>query len=336
MMRWGPIGIELGSGTLSACQVSRGHVRAWATVQRRGDRSDAQEAERLAGVLRRRGFIGREVVAAVPEHAAMNALLDVPSRSSSAPVEQIARGEMARLHRVDPGAIECAFWDLPAHARQREGLELFGVGCAHEAGEALVESLWSAGYEVAAIDARVCALARACAHMTPAGGLGVIVDLGDTSSTLIVVCDGTIVYERGLEGLGLDRARRTLGGDLGLESEIVEHVVMREGMVESFGDERDEWALLGAARDVLGDWLQDVARECTSAVAYALERYSQEHADTVVLTGSGACVPGIEGALGRILGREVLLWEPHLNADGLGTQGPALACACGLALWGDA
>ena len=143
LLGWGrsSIGVEIGNRQIAAVQLdgSGRRVLAAAMVARKaGPAGEAaaeteapsdipreasgafgsEEAHRLESVLYRQGFTGNQIVLAVPDGKLMTAVLELPSRASGAPVDQLARVELGRLHKRDPGEFEMGCWDVPRPARQ--------------------------------------------------------------------------------------------------------------------------------------------------------------------------------------------------------------------------
>ncbi len=327
------IGLHLGKGWASGVQLRPGgRLRAWMRVETGVDDPDAETVARIAKILDRRGFEGRRVTLCAPDDDTISALLEVPDRSSGAPVDQIVRSELARLARSEAGGLCAASWDLPAHARQREGASVLGVALDEDAGERLCAMFDDAGLQVVAIDARFCAVARACGSITREQELAGIVEICPGASRIIVLLRGTIVYERSLPSCGLDGLIATLVRELRIDEEIAVHLLLHEGLCERFGDERDGWVRLGAAREAIASWAENLARECETALRFSRERYRCEEASVLVLAGRGAQTPGLASFLEPIVGTRTHRWSP---CDALGDGAPdepALATALGLAM----
>jgi Tfp pilus assembly PilM family ATPase len=208
--RRSPIGIDVGARAVKAVQLRAvaGHrwaVAAWACIPRAlADNAvngapqaasvtaplSAAEVRRLHDVLDRQGFRGRDVVLAVPSSRLMSASLDLPPRSSGAPVDSIARAEFARAHKLplDPPNFEFEHWELPAPARAGRTAQALAVGCTHADADAVIQPFEDDGLDVLAFDAEAWALARACAPLAaPPGRITALLDLGWNGCRLVVV-----------------------------------------------------------------------------------------------------------------------------------------------------
>lgn len=342
--RTSTIGVHLGGRYLAAAQVvrcgTRVRLESAVVIERAmlGDELGVEEIARLGEVLDRRGFAGRTVTLALPYRALLTSYLDLPPRASGAPVEQIARAEMARTNRLKPGTIEVALWDLPAVGRAGHGSPALAVACTHEAGESLAALFEAGGLEVAAIDAGSCALARATDPVLgEADGLGAIIEIGWRSSRLVVVKASIVVYERVLTGVGQQSVREALMDKLDLDEEIADYLLERVGLLEREGDDRESWELLGEAHTLIREWVEALGREAEASIEYALRRYGHDRIARVVLVGANASMPGLADELGEALhatvgtpgpGELIDCQDKTIEVAGDGR----LVCALGLAL----
>src|SRR5438067_4365512 len=115
------IGLDLGSRVVKATQLQwsrRGwRVRAVAAVPRALEQSPEQTAAQLAGVLERQAFAGRRVILGAPVRKLVCEMLDLPPRTSGAPIEVIAKAELGQAARLESRRFEMCCWDVPSSAR---------------------------------------------------------------------------------------------------------------------------------------------------------------------------------------------------------------------------
>lgn len=313
----GPIGLDIGHRCIKAAQLShlagKARLEAAMTLERREEGaplSDA-EAQRLAEVLRRRGFTGRRVVTAVPGEALLANVLTLPPAGSGAPLEQIARAEMARAHRCETDAMEVAFWPLPAPARANEGAQSLAVACEHESAETLLDAMAGAGLDVVALDVDGCALARACRSLLDeAQGIVAAVDLGWHGARLVLLHGGTVIYERMLGGVGLASVAQIIERDGRLEADLVRHLLCRVGL-STPPDDSPYTRLSGMLRNALEAHFTAVTQEVRLSLAYAANQYrGTKVGQRLLLVGGGAEVPGLAEHLGDALDAEVRAVRP--------------------------
>jgi Tfp pilus assembly PilM family ATPase len=305
----GPIGLDLGARHVKAAQLRRARdgtltVEALATFPRAGPSEnpctiDATEARRVGDVLFRRGFVGRELVLAVPDERLMTASLELPPRSADVPLDQIARAEFARTLKADSDAFEFAYWDLPAPARASRATHVMGVGCLHAHAEPVIDAFADSGtgLEVVGLDVGPCALTRAAAAWIAADDeITALVDVGWGAARLLVAHRGVVCYQRGLPGYGVERLKRALGDQLGVDNaDLLDHLLRHVSL--------DSDAAVGAveaavptpqgpaaeeAQRAMRAHLDAVLAEVVTSLAYSSHQYPDAAARRVLLCGGGA------------------------------------------------
>lgn len=344
-----PIGVDLGPRTMSAVQLSiaggsgRLRVEAAASIERAHSAGPAgalttEEAARLADVLYRQGFEGRRIVLAVPDHALLTGLLELPPRSSGAPLDQLARMELARIHRRDPESLEVACWDIPSPNRSGEFSHVMAAACDHGEASRLLDPLEESGLRVLALDARAWAMARA---LPPAPGpapleppISAVLDMDEAGSILAVVRAGVVVYDRLMPDAGLGAARTRLAKELRVEADIASYL-LQQGLVST--SPADTGPTNGGAGPLLQEFVQGLVGELRSALDFAVHRYPGS-VDRVAIIGPGASLPGVAAALAEGLGLPAAAAAPRDLAEcpellGPIASDPGLTAALGLALW---
>ncbi len=153
-------------------------------------------------VLARHAFDGDEVVLGLPPERQLSVVAELPARSTGAPVDLLAREELARQARVSAEGVRSACWALPggAGARQRSETEsVMVLGCLTDDAENLLVPMIEAGARVLALDTRSGALARCAGEMLGAGdGLWALLHVDPDATILVMMLGGVVVYERAL------------------------------------------------------------------------------------------------------------------------------------------
>src|SRR4051812_44424876 len=121
-----PIGLDLGARRVKAIQLEHGpdgpRIAAAAVAPQSGSGAGgaivtAAEVAGLSDLLYRTGFEGQQVVLAAPSGQLLTGVMELPPRAADGkhqvPVEQIARMELARSHKIAPDSFEMGSWDLP-------------------------------------------------------------------------------------------------------------------------------------------------------------------------------------------------------------------------------
>lgn len=303
----GPIGLDVGSTRIKAVQLRHGPtgpelVHATSIQRMRaGEPFGPAEAARLAGVLRRQGFVGHRVVTSLPPGKLLSGVMELPPVSSGAPLDLIARQELARATKSDPGAIEVSWWVLPGGARAAEGTHAMAVGCKHEDALELLDAMSAADLDVLAIDAPATALATAVAPMSgSAGELSGMVDIGHSGAMVVMLLGRMVVYERVLGECGVGRLLDGLAARLGAERADAEVLLKSVGCRgNSAGGEphpgrrsTDEEDVRADVRAVATGFVDALIGELRLSMSYAMRRFDAPM-PRVLLTGGAAAMPGL-------------------------------------------
>lgn len=344
-----PIGLVVGPESASAVQLVRSgqrwrlHAAASLARSQPGAGLTAEEAERLVSVLDRRGFVFGHVVAAAPVGACESAVLELPSRATGAPVEQIARGEMARTMRCDAGAIEVGAWELPSGGKPGNGAGgpagTMVVACRSAEADAMVGAMADAGADVVAIDAPCLALARSCADWLTPGSVSAVLELGPDSARAVVTYGYSVIYERMLPEGSMGALRKALAEQLKIEPEVARYLLAHHGL-DGPAPEDATVGRLDEARRTMSDRLGALVEEVRTSIAYSGARYAGTPGGRLLLVGEGAQTPGLEKLLGEGTGVETRVVRPVDVADipdALNEAGrdASLMGALGLALWNE-
>ncbi len=345
----GPIGVSFDSRWMRAAQVRRAgagwEVLAALRLERRGEGLGRllgpADGEVLGGALRRQGFAGSRVVLAGGPHVVPLMALDLPPRSSGAPLDQIAAMEISRAQRLAEGSFSLATWDIPeGEGRPGRGelTRVMAAFCPHGAGEELCAALDGQGLDVVALEPEAFVAARAMAPLMSGSGSVALARCGwDELEVCLVGAGGAPAFHRSIPEQGLSVLYRTIGQRTGFRREVVDAVL--GGLGEARADERSpgEISRHEVSRCVQ-DHVQAVAGEVQRSVSYAAGRLGLGEVRGVLLEGEGAELPGLGEAIG---GRLAASWRVgHAGAlarfgPGLARLGacPALAGAIGAAMW---
>lgn len=316
----GPIGLDIGSRLVKAVQLARGANGAWTTralsvfprATNNGGKLDVNEANRIGDVLFRQGFIGREIVLAIPDDKLLAANLELPPRSGEIPLDQIARAEFGRSLKVESEALEFAYWDLPAPARAARATHVMGVGCRHSDCEPAIDAFEAAGYELRAMEVEACALTRACFPVSaPPDQITAIVDIGWQAVRLFVVYQSVVSYRRTLAGMGLARAVKEIARLLGIteDHESMPQILGLATLAEAPATADVPTDIAGGIDDVrrlLQSHFDAVASEVTTSLSYTGHQYPDAPVRRVLLTGGGARIDGLPAHLSARLNVETI------------------------------
>lgn len=322
-----PIGLDLGVTTLRAVQLQRRRGR-WETLDaiemsrlHPGQAFDEDEARRLAGVLRRRSFVGRSLVVSLPNRDLIRGLVEVNDKTEGGPMLEAAL-EIERTHGLEPGSYELAAWMPPASGARRQTAVCVN-GCKHDASRSLLKAFDAAGLTVGALDSRACAIGRVLE--TPGNQpqeLTAVLDIESDSTELILLHQGNVVYQRALIDAGLDQAEKRLA-EHGLDADTARHCVTTIGL----GDLEHTHA--EPVRKALVGFISSLVQEAEPALDYAARIYTDLPIQRFAVVGSGASVP----ALGYELQQQLRLDQTASPIEVASlADAPTFAVALGLTL----
>ncbi len=343
------IGLDVGSRCIKAVQFARSrkglNISAIACIERsgKGERGTllAAEAGSLREVFARQGFRGRAVVLAGAPGRMLSGVMELPPRSSGAPIDQIARMELARANGCPPDSLELSWWELPAGKRAQDGTHVFAVGLRHADAHEAIDGLEAAGMEVRALDSGTLGISRLCALLStsPATPVTGLLDIGWSGTSVAVLLGTTLVYQRLLPAMGMSHLHSRLVSELLIDAEAAEFVIRRVGVSNELSEEQRNWELLEDARSVVADHADSISAELKASLSYATRRHDATGAASVLASGGGASVPGLLDRVQRASEERIRAIRPADIAaspkDPLAAtlaMDPRLACAAGLAL----
>ena len=324
------IGIELDQHEFRAVQLVREgdtkRVHAWAVFPRLSNEHIAQdspyghpcesEMQWAMSILGRRGFKGTAVSLAPQTRDCGQHVFELPPPESGAPLEQLARIEVARARKCDPNAFEFGFWDLPQRGRSNESM---AVACASDAIKGMMQAYEAGGMSVAGIDIPELAIMRGVLDTpsvgiaTPDPEIDAVLLVNWFSSLAIVTLGHRIVYVRRIA----HGARR-----------VWEHATNRFGLSESsaravfnqdYSGEHAEqiervcsacWAALS----------KDLASELDVAIAYVSHSFRMAPLGKVVMGGYGAMNQTLLSRLDSVLGIPVVASAPQALTEAMAGQ----------------
>jgi Tfp pilus assembly PilM family ATPase len=281
--------------------------------------------------MHRVGFRGNKIVLAAPVEKMIGGALQLPAADNAAR-SNFARVELARQSRCTPDALEVNCWDIPS-ARELpvDSARVMVLGLRHEDASPVLDPYEQAGFDVVALDARPCALARASAPFCSADSDSVtaILELEWTSALIVLLHRGVIIYERKLAAVGLEACHDQLCKKLGLAPEAAYHL-MENG-------ESGEFLPRPIARLLRGQ-VDSIGAEIRASVDYAAqEQIADGQVRQILLCGEGAQRRGIDAELSNLLCAPVTPLTPaglFHGAQATGAiQSPAMVTALGLAMF---
>ncbi|HED54912.1 MAG TPA: hypothetical protein ENJ00_12040 [Phycisphaerales bacterium] len=204
---------------------------------------------RLIHSFERQGVWVRDVVLGAPPDELSSAVLELPPRSSGAPIEQLARAE---LERDGIGPMEVAVWDLPDGPRTRAH-EYLVVGLGYEISNGLIEPFRRLDIGVIAIEPAVSAIGRATGN-----GRRLVIDFGLNSARMYAYDDSQVLFLRTIQfdskHVDIDRVFR--GIDNNIEYLVGRFPALEDARILLVGENR---ALSGLAKLIESEYETSVS-----------------------------------------------------------------------------
>ncbi|MDR9468846.1 type IV pilus assembly protein PilM [Marinospirillum sp.] len=207
------------------------------------------------------------------------------------------------------------------------------VACRRETTEQLDQVLEEAGLQPVVIDVENLAIERAIRLITSQlpsqqdGQIVAVADIGATTTTLNILCDGEIIY-----------SRDQMFGGKQLTDEIQRH----------YGLSREEAGFAKKRGDLPSDYFTEILEPFKTATVHQIERQLQlfyssstyHDIDYLILAGGSSAIDGLPQMAQHHIGSPTLLANPfanmvlsdRVNAAALAQDAPAMLIACGLAM----
>lgn len=301
------IGISFDGRFIKAAQLAR-HNGQWALaaalhVGREGGegRLAPDDIRQLRDIFARQGFVGRRLVVGLPQRELLTSVLDLPPRSSGAPVDRIAKVELGRMHDHDAGAMEVVCWELPSTQQAKDTAQSMAVGCPHTVAEPILDDFERQGLEVQALDCESLAVLRACHGQLAEGGMTAVLDLGWDSAELLLTYQGAIVYQRTMPDVALSSETQALAESLEIDPGAVDLILSRP-LLPNQTDDEDEQAFYNTVETSVHSHWERVLAELAAPFSYVAHQFPNGQVQRLLLTGRGAGSPGIAEHFGQRLG----------------------------------
>lgn len=305
MMNWpsltncSPIGVDVGERYIKALQFSRSsgkwRISAAAGMKRehQGAGVTGPEVRRLREKLIESGFSGNRLVLAVPSEKLLTGIMELPPANSGAPIETLARSEMARMHKCDPQSFEMASWQLPSPARAANTTFVMGAACTHADADSLLDCFEAEGFRVERLEIQSQAIARACGPLLKESrGLAGILDIGWTAPRLVLLYNGVVIYERKLPKSAYGAMVEELAGQLDADAAAV------EGMLSDADQAEPHTEAISAG---LERYVARMIEEMKIPLSYVSNQYPDSSADQLLLVGGGARLGGLDRQLAEAM-----------------------------------
>ncbi len=328
--RLSAIGLDVDAHEFRAVQLTGGAggdigVLAWAVFPRRNPDLVTEENARIpdpdelawaSSILWRRGFVGSNISVAPTTAECTSHVIELPPASSGAPLDQLARMEVARARKCNPSEFELGFWELPAKGRTSETL---AVACSRTGVDTILERYQRGGLTPVGIDLIELAVRRGVMAgdrdglAQAEGEINASLHISWTSSQAALTLGNTVVYirriERGSSGvwqhatdrykLSENAARAVLNGGQGDEARTQFEKILKAS-----------WASLAA----------ELASELDVAMAYVSHSFRSAPLGKISLSGYGVGNPVLGEQIDKVLGIPLVHAAPRALIEAIDTD----------------
>lgn len=302
--KFGMIGVEISPRSVRLAQLcfegAKARLHALAEFDRLDENSPlVAEAQRIAGVLRRRGFVGVRLAVCLTPDQVMASEMELPPLASGAPVHRLAAAELGRAYKTDPGAMEVAVWEIPVPARQAGAATCMAAACSHETSGAIIAAFDAAGLDVRRVEPRETALARACLpRLADRDAITLLVSLRLRGSRIMGIQNSTIVLDRALDAGDLHRLYHEAGEASGVDAGDVS-LVLAEVL---FGGETLELheSTRAAVRGSLDRFGSGLIEEIHTACEYVGRRFGGRNVARMLIASDGPEADAIADLLSAV------------------------------------
>jgi len=325
------IGLEIDAHEFHAVQLIRSpkgiSTLAWAKFPRRDEHGDtpresfpeSDELRWAASILGRRGFVGNTVSIVLSSASCSSHVIELPPAESGAPIEQLARMEIARAQRCSPDDFEFGYWGLPSKGRSEESI---AVAIPRTTIDQAIEVYEQGGLIPGGIDLIELAIHRASetGKIAVETEINALLHISWSSSLAVLTLGDQVVYvrriERGVSSVwDLARGRYKLssrGADAVLDSNP------SDSDSESFAKiHRSAWTGLAT----------ELANELDVATAYVSHSFRMAPFGKIRTSGYGGGNKIIEEQLDKVLGIPIECTPPSALMDGIGMGGESRVLA---------
>lgn len=187
------VGIDVGADTLRAVALRHQGIKCEVVAAAESGRTPNHphptqlDVQRLVQAMERQGVTIQNVVVGAPPERVLSSMVELPPRSSGAPIDSLAQAEVAKSIN---GNFESYIWDLPESPRQKV-TEYFALAYSHEDAGELLAPFEAEGIRVIAIEPELTALSRVTGSNNR-----VVLDIGGKGARLYAYEGRNVLFAR--------------------------------------------------------------------------------------------------------------------------------------------
>lgn len=334
------VGIDISSTAVKLLELSRSdrryRIESWVieplppeVVRDKQITDNDAVTNAIRRALERSGCKLKHAAAAVAGSAVITKIMTLPSGLSEDDLEGQVQVEAAQFIPYPLEDISLDFYVLGN--RGTELVDVVMAACRTETVDARVGAIEAAGLTMEKVDVEAFAIARAAElfpvmQQAPIDSVSAIFDIGATTTTMVVVREGRMVYTRehafGGRALVEDVQRR-----YGLSAEEAQSAIRSGSLPESY------------IEDVLPGFRHNVAVQLGRLLQYFYAGSEFSRVDQIIVSGGVAVVPDLAAAISAEIDVPCHIGNPLADMGRAGRvparaieEGASMMIACGLAL----
>lgn len=286
--------LDLGTNSMRLIQLSGDSDRGWTLekfayvpiepkiTQDTSEVGRRKLAEYILGAKEQAGIRTKNVALGLPARKTYTAVVEVPN----APIKEISNSIKYGADQYIPMAVEDAEVDyavLGVSPNDPLKAEVLITSTAKDYAEESMENLEKIGLNVIAQEPEPLAMARALAPIGLADAR-MLIDLGETSTDLVVVYQGAPRLVRSIPG-GLASLAKTVSTSLDIHDDQARQYILRFGLAQ---DKMD-----GKVFKALDTTLETFSMELGKSVRFFQQKYVGSQVGGIVLSGFAGVIPFI-------------------------------------------
>lgn len=338
------IGLDISSSAVKLLELTRKgdrfHVESYAVeplppnaVSDKQITDPTLVADAIRRAINRAGTRTRQVAVAVSGTAVISKIIEMPAALSEDELEEQIHAEADQYIPYPIDDVNIDFEVVGPHKKNSEMSDVLLAACRKEFVDQRCAAIVLAGLKPKVVDIETYSLENASIfleHQMPDGGRErtiAIVDVGATTSSILILHDGHTVYARD----------QSFGGRQ-LTEEVMRHYAMSADEAEK--GKRDGTLPAGYRDDILPNFIADMAMQIDRSLQFFFSAGTRHtHIDQIILGGGCAQIEGIDSSIQERLQVPTVIARPFAQMSvgsrakpaQLAREQPAMLIACGLA-----
>lgn len=287
----------------------------------------AKLAEAVKGLVKESGVKGRSVVLSIPEPQVFSRILKLPVMSTPELASAI-KWELDQVVPFPPDQIEISWVviDKPKKKIGNEKMKVFVVAVPKKVTESYVKFLSLTGLEPERIENEVLSLARGLFGFTMDKGVSLVLDIGASSTKMVVVEKEQIHLSHVVPLAGMAMTRM-------ISEAFKISVSQAEEYKRAYGV--DKSSVEGKIYNALAGLIDGLVVEIKKVMANFSNTEKDREIEKIILVGGGAFLKGFAGVLVEKVGLDVVTGDPFASVEvpeKIKASGVVFATALGLAI----